>query len=171
MPTTSHKSIFSSCTISTFIHLITSSSVAVASQRSSEEEPEYLPYPATKLIIGQYYVCSRDPPHWGWLIVGTFYDPDNNPVWSTEIFAFQRDTRGDQTHSQSVSSSDSGSSAEQELTARFSNSLRFNTSASTHNHRLWDPTLAGPVPGHWVTQYDPRINNWVNTWQPHHHPF
>lgn len=82
----------------------------MASQHSPEEEPEYLPYPATKLIIGQYYVCSRDPPHWGWLIVGTFYDPDNNPVWSTEIFAFQRDTRGDQTDSQSVSSSDSGES-------------------------------------------------------------
>ncbi|EQB51748.1 hypothetical protein CGLO_08681 [Colletotrichum gloeosporioides Cg-14] len=89
------------------VHLINSSSVTVASQHSSEEEPEYLPYPATKLIIGQYYICSRDPPHWGWLIVGTFYDPDNNPVWSTEIFAFQRDTRGDQTDSQSVSSSDS----------------------------------------------------------------
>ncbi|KAF5495024.1 hypothetical protein CGCS363_v009247 [Colletotrichum siamense] len=89
------------------VNLITSSSVTVASQHSSEEEPEYLPYPATKLIIGQYYICSRNPPHWGWLIVGTFYDPDNNPVWSTEIFAFQRDTRGDQTDLQSVSSSDS----------------------------------------------------------------
>lgn len=80
-----------------------------------EEEPEYLPYPATKLIIAQYWHCSRDPPFWGYLIVGTFFDQHNNIVWSTEIFAFQRDTRGDRRHGndeggQFVELSDSGES-------------------------------------------------------------
>ncbi|KAF6824490.1 hypothetical protein CPLU01_10847 [Colletotrichum plurivorum] len=77
-------------------------SPTVASQASSSPgdedtaESDYLPYPANKLIIGQYYYCSRESPcWWGWLIVGTFYDQDNNPVWSTQIFALQRDTRDD----------------------------------------------------------------------------
>ncbi|KAF9871334.1 hypothetical protein CkaCkLH20_11255 [Colletotrichum karsti] len=159
-------------------------SITVASQQSSadEAETEYLPYPATKLIIGQYWHCSRDPPFWGWLIVGTFYDQHNNPVWSTEIFAFQRDTRGDDTESSSVVSSDSDSSSEQDLASQFSNSLSFDETNNfttptnrTHQHphynRLWDPSVAGPVPGSWITAYDPHLGNWVNTWQPNHHHF
>ncbi|TDZ60910.1 NADH-dependent flavin oxidoreductase nadA [Colletotrichum trifolii] len=52
-------------------------------------EADYLPYPATKLIIGQYWYLSRENPFWGCLIVGTFYDQHNNIVWSTEIFAYK----------------------------------------------------------------------------------
>ncbi|WQF85279.1 hypothetical protein CDEST_10293 [Colletotrichum destructivum] len=72
---------------------------------NTDEEPEHLPYPAIKLIIAQYWHCSRDPPFWGYLIVGTFYDQHNNIVWSTEIFAFQPDPRRRQ-DTQSVASSE-----------------------------------------------------------------
>lgn len=46
-----------------------------------------LPAPATKLIITQHLEASRDSPYWAWIIVGAFYDSDNNIVWSAEIFA------------------------------------------------------------------------------------
>ncbi|GKT50573.1 uncharacterized protein ColSpa_10754 [Colletotrichum spaethianum] len=154
--------------------------VIVASHNSSSEEPEHLPYPATKLIIAQYWHCSRDPPFWGYLIVGTFYDPHNNIVWSTEIFAFQPDTRRDRgARSDASSESDVESTSSRELDDRFARSLNLAQSTSARNpayapaypshlnaQHFWDPTLAGPVPGHWVTEYDHRLGNWVNTWQP-----
>ncbi|KAK1980880.1 hypothetical protein LZ30DRAFT_593897, partial [Colletotrichum cereale] len=164
------------------------STVTVASPNSSdEEEQEYLPYPATKLIVAQYWHCSRDPPFWGCLIVGTFYDRYNNVVWSTEIFAFQPDTRRSRyALSDASSESDAGPTGptiNRDLTDRFARSLNLaqnnssiRSSANSHAHplhspnatHLWDPSLAGPVPGHWVTQYDHRIGNWVNTWQSSH---
>ncbi|WYZ43134.1 hypothetical protein EsH8_VI_000833 [Colletotrichum jinshuiense] len=156
--------------------------VTVASRQppiADEEPPEYLPYPATKLIIAQYWHCSRDPPFWGYLIVGTFYDRHNNTVWSTEIFAFQRDTRGDR-DGLSVASSDRDPNPSVDLEDQFSRSLDLaqNTSPAfsayapsqdsppISSQHLWDPLLAGPVPGHWVTEFDYRLGNWVNTWQP-----
>ncbi|KAK1623896.1 hypothetical protein BDP81DRAFT_410208 [Colletotrichum phormii] len=163
----------------------------VASHQSrdvEEEEPEYLPYPATKLIIAQYWHCSRDPPFWGYLIVGTFYDQHNNIVWSTEIFAFQRDTRGDRRHDdddddeQFVEFSDSDSNTGQDLNDRFSRSLNLAQTGSAYHqpshvptyeyrtrpHHLWDPSHAGPVPGTWITEFNHGLGNWVNTWQPNH---
>ncbi|KAK1993278.1 hypothetical protein LX36DRAFT_714712 [Colletotrichum falcatum] len=153
--------------------------VNVASHSSSDgDDPEYLPYPATKLIIAQYWHCSRDPPFWGYLIVGTFFDRHNNVVWSTEIFALQPDTRRSR-DAHSDASSDSGVES-RDVTDRFARSLNLAQSNSSigssaygpprsslpfNATHLWDPSLAGPVPGHWVTQYDPRIGNWVNTWQ------
>ncbi|EXF73974.1 hypothetical protein CFIO01_05800 [Colletotrichum fioriniae PJ7] len=166
--------------------------VTVASHQSpvEEEEPEYLPYPATKLIIAQYWHCSRDPPFWGYLIVGTFYDQHNNIVWSTEIFAFQRDTRGDRRHDdnddgdegQFVEQSDSDSNTSQDLNDRFSRSLNLAQTNSAYHppahipaygyqgnpHYLWNPSHAGPVSGTWVTEFNPELGNWVNTWQPNH---
>ncbi|KAK1561557.1 uncharacterized protein LY79DRAFT_531201, partial [Colletotrichum navitas] len=163
---------------------LVSRKLTVASHDSSDaEEPEYLPYPATKLIVAQYCHCSRDPPFWGYLIVGTFYDRHNNVVWSTEIFAFQPDTRRSR-DAPSDASSESGiaeSTIDGDLADQFGRSLnlaRSNTSitsaaygpSSPSHHldatQLWDPSLVGPVPGHWVTHYDYRIGNWVNTWQP-----
>lgn len=38
-----------------------------------------------------------------------------------------------------------------------------------HPHHLWDPSHAGPVPGTWITEFNPELGNWVNTWQPNHH--
>ncbi|GKT63881.1 hypothetical protein ColTof4_04544 [Colletotrichum tofieldiae] len=161
--------------------------VTVASHHSSdEEEPEYLPYPATKLIVAQYWHCSRDPPFWGYLIVGTFYDQHNNIVWSTEIFAFQPDTRRDRdTQSDASSGSDVESTSGRNLNDQFARSLSIAPSTSARSpayasgyqsrprntQHYWDPALAGPVPGHWVTEYDRRLGNWVNTWQPDHPHF
>ncbi|KDN62291.1 hypothetical protein CSUB01_08351 [Colletotrichum sublineola] len=165
--------------------------VTVASHDSSDgEEPEYLPYPATKLIVAQHWHCSRDPPFWGYLIVGTFYDRHNNIVWSTEIFAFQPDTRRSRDdHSDASSESEvepTGPTTNGDLTDRFALSLNlaqsnssirssaYDPSHSSHHlngTRLWDPSLAGPVLGHWVTQYDHQIGNWVNTWQSNHPPY
>ncbi|KAJ4215497.1 hypothetical protein NW759_009918 [Fusarium solani] len=54
-----------------------------------------LPAPATKLIITQHLQASRDSPYWAWIIVGAFYDSDNNIVWSTEIFAGHLDVEVD----------------------------------------------------------------------------
>ncbi|RSL67044.1 hypothetical protein CEP53_003152 [Fusarium sp. AF-6] len=54
-----------------------------------------LPAPATKLIITQHLQASRDSPYWAWIIVGAFYDSDNNVVWSTEIFAGHLDVEVD----------------------------------------------------------------------------
>ncbi|OHW89904.1 hypothetical protein CSPAE12_11495 [Colletotrichum incanum] len=163
------------------LHLL-SHKVTVASHNSSaEEEPEYLPYPATKLIIAQYWHCSRDPPFWGYLIVGTFYDQHNNTVWSTELFASQPDTRRDRdTQSDASSESDVESTSGRDLNDRFARSLNLAQSTSVRSpvyvpgyqsrplnaQHYWDPTIAGPVPGHWVTEYDHRLGNWVNTWQP-----
>ncbi|OLN87685.1 hypothetical protein CCHL11_05634 [Colletotrichum chlorophyti] len=151
--------------------------VTVASYQSSveEHEPEYLPYPATKLIIAQYWHCSRNPPFWGWLIVGTFYDQHNNIVWSTEIFAFQRDTRGDRRDSQSTASLALNITSPS-LSDQFSRSLNFPQESvqpdlSTYlppAQNLWDPIIAGSVPGNWLTEYDPRLGNWVNTWHPNY---
>ncbi|PTD08658.1 hypothetical protein FCULG_00010898, partial [Fusarium culmorum] len=45
-----------------------------------------LPAPATKLIITQHLVASRDSPLWAWIIVGAFYDRHGNTLWSTKIF-------------------------------------------------------------------------------------
>ncbi|KAM5364293.1 hypothetical protein ACJZ2D_011602 [Fusarium nematophilum] len=54
-----------------------------------------LPAPATKLIITQHLKASQDSPYWAWIIVGAFYDRDNNIVWSTEIFAGHLDVEED----------------------------------------------------------------------------
>ncbi|TQN67693.1 hypothetical protein CSHISOI_07752, partial [Colletotrichum shisoi] len=146
--------------------------VASYSSSSTDEEPEHLPYPATKLIVAQYWHCSRDPPYWGYLIVGTFYDQHNNIVWSTEIFAFQPDPRRRQ-DTQSVASSepDVDSASNDDLNDRFARSL--NLAHSTHRPRdqayapryphhhqphgqhIWNPALAGPVPGHWLNMSNP----------------
>jgi len=55
--------------------------------------PEF-PYPAVKVVVGQYLYISRRPPFWAWLIVGGFYDTDGNELWHTEIYLRQGDLRG-----------------------------------------------------------------------------
>ncbi|UPL00968.1 hypothetical protein LCI18_011902 [Fusarium solani-melongenae] len=63
------------------------SSSASAPLRCRTIDNVNLPAPATKLIITQHLQASRDSPYWAWIIVGAFYDSDNNIIWSTEIFA------------------------------------------------------------------------------------
>ncbi|KAF6805802.1 hypothetical protein CSOJ01_09231 [Colletotrichum sojae] len=137
------------------------SSLPASSSPGDDEtaESDYLPYPANKLIIGQYYYCSRESPcWWGWLIVGTFYDERNNPVWSTQIFALQRDTRGDSDSEAESEESDSSS----DLAEQFTNLNLSQNNTFTASSRHWNPALAGPVPGHWISQYDPSLGNWMS---------
>lgn len=51
-----------------------------------EVEENVLPAPATKLVITQHLEASQDPPIWAWIIVGAFFDQDDNVLWSTELF-------------------------------------------------------------------------------------
>lgn len=55
--------------------------------RTYDVGPEELPYPATKLIITQHF-CYLDEAQlvWAWIIVGAFYDQQDNIIWSTEKF-------------------------------------------------------------------------------------
>lgn len=56
----------------------------------------FLPYPATKLVISQYLKAySGRPAYWAWIIVGAFYDKDDNCLWSTEVFAAHLDVDPD----------------------------------------------------------------------------
>jgi hypothetical protein len=50
-----------------------------------------LPYPATKLVITQFLEATDDAEVWAWLIVGAFFDRDDNIIWSTEVFAAHLD--------------------------------------------------------------------------------
>lgn len=71
-----------------------------------------LPAPATKLIITQHLKASRDSPYWAWIIVGAFYDCNNNVLWSTEVFTgrLEVDSDSDEETVDSESESESGSS-------------------------------------------------------------
>jgi hypothetical protein len=46
-----------------------------------------LPYPATKLVIFQCLYATYAPRFWACLIVGTFYDAEDNALWSIQIFS------------------------------------------------------------------------------------
>lgn len=49
-----------------------------------------LPYPAAKVVIGQYLACDQgEDPYWGWLVVAAFYDSNDAKLWATEIFIIQ----------------------------------------------------------------------------------
>jgi hypothetical protein len=54
----------------------------------------YFPYPATKLIIAQHLRIDHELGYWGWLIVATFYDQFDEPVWSTEVCLAQEIPQG-----------------------------------------------------------------------------
>jgi hypothetical protein len=56
-----------------------------------EVDNDVLPYPATKLVITQYLEATDDAEVWAWLIVGAFFDRDDNIIWSTEVFAAHPD--------------------------------------------------------------------------------
>jgi hypothetical protein len=62
------------------------------STRTIEVEQDFLPYPATKLVVTQHLQASReDPPFWAWIIVGAFYDSNDTVLWSTQIFVAHLD--------------------------------------------------------------------------------
>ncbi|KAI1394756.1 hypothetical protein F4819DRAFT_501579 [Hypoxylon fuscum] len=50
-----------------------------------------LPYPATKVTIGQYFWVHPTRHSWACLIVGSFYDSSDRELWHVELFLGCRD--------------------------------------------------------------------------------
>ncbi|TDZ16849.1 NADH-dependent flavin oxidoreductase nadA [Colletotrichum orbiculare MAFF 240422] len=142
---------------------------------SDAGEADYLPYPATKLIIGQYWYLSRENPFWGCLIVGTFYDQHNNIVWSTEIFAYKpfpgansrRDDSAVTPHRQTHTTEPPSSFA-----SRLRNlSIEDRDFAYARNQDIYPGSPFAPRQSNiWTSHFDPRTSHWINTWQPQHSP-
>ncbi|KAG5916982.1 hypothetical protein E4U42_007422 [Claviceps africana] len=59
-------------------------------QRRVDVDNSFFPHPATKLVVTQY-LEGEDIARWAWIIVGTFFDSHDQPVWSTEIFIARLD--------------------------------------------------------------------------------
>lgn len=49
-------------------------------------DADFLPPPATKLVVTQYLEADPEVPYWAWIIVGAFYDRADNIIWSSRIF-------------------------------------------------------------------------------------
>ncbi|KIL89985.1 hypothetical protein FAVG1_06722 [Fusarium avenaceum] len=154
-----------------------------------------LPAPATKLIITQHLKASRDSPYWAWIIVGAFYDCNNNVLWSTEVFTgrLEVDSDSDEETVDSESESESGSSVAASDTEDTSSDIYpsyqrpvnpfnyyqnevsqpqqsyphwYQSSPYSVPPQTWDPSRQGPVPGYWNASFDPNLRRWVHTWQP-----
>ncbi|KAH7143646.1 hypothetical protein EDB81DRAFT_842879 [Dactylonectria macrodidyma] len=59
--------------------------------RTIELEAGALPAPATRLVVTQHLRVYRDPFFWAYIVVGAFFDEQDNVLWSTEIFLVQLD--------------------------------------------------------------------------------
>lgn len=86
---------------------------------TTEVDTDFLPSPATKLVVTQYLEASQDPPCWAWIVVGAFLDRHGRTVWSTEIFVAHLDVdlesddeeaQSELSEDQDTSDSSSGSS-------------------------------------------------------------
>jgi hypothetical protein len=53
-----------------------------------------LPYPAVKCTISRVTYSSSRPRFWACLVIGTFYDAEDNNLWQTEVFIGHHDPRG-----------------------------------------------------------------------------
>ncbi|QPG94049.1 hypothetical protein C2857_004314 [Epichloe festucae Fl1] len=78
-------------------------------ERTVEVDSDFLPASAAKLIITQYLECE-DTSSWAWIIVGTFFDSRDQPLWSTEIFIAQLDIDSDSEYSDNTDESYHGGS-------------------------------------------------------------
>ncbi|PHH80449.1 hypothetical protein CDD80_1459 [Ophiocordyceps camponoti-rufipedis] len=54
--------------------------------RAIDVAADFLPHPATKLVVTQYLECNQDPPFWAWIAVGAFLDSQDRILWSSELF-------------------------------------------------------------------------------------
>ncbi|KAG6001068.1 hypothetical protein E4U21_004711 [Claviceps maximensis] len=164
-------------------------------QRRVDVDSTFFPRPATKLVVTQYLECE-DISRWAWIIVGTFFDSRDRPVWSTEIFIARLDLdsgseSGDDDH-ESDSTDDlydrdrEDSWSGVEPTEESQESHYWSADAYSESYSpfspstihpapgaalyfpppIWDPVAHGPVPGHWQARFDPDIRRWVHTWQP-----
>ncbi|WKT49247.1 hypothetical protein QSH57_014177 [Fusarium oxysporum f. sp. vasinfectum] len=150
--------------------------------RTIEDVP--LPYPASKLIITQRLEASQESPFWAWIIVGAFYDRQDNVLWSTKIFAGRLDIDSDSGDESSDTSSvaesyteETGSSdifsSYQERSYHHNEALNYQVPPA---HRVfpywsqsppyaipptWDPTTQGQVPGFWQASFDPNGQPYV----------
>ncbi|KAG5923830.1 hypothetical protein E4U53_003522, partial [Claviceps sorghi] len=84
-------------------------------QRRVDVDNSFFPRPATKLVVTQY-LEGEDISCWAWIIVGTFFDSHNRPLWSTEIFITRLDLDSVSESEDSVNESDSDSDSEGDTT-------------------------------------------------------
>lgn len=68
--------------------------------------PGVLPYPATKLAITQHIKSEPDSPDFAWIVVGAFYDCEDNVLWSTEVFVGRVPSGSRRHNSQALSEED-----------------------------------------------------------------
>lgn len=73
----------------------------VVQQSTIEVDEDFFPTPAVKLVVTQYLEIFDDISAWAWIIVGAFYDRDDQKIWSSEIRISQT---GDYSDSDSSSS-------------------------------------------------------------------
>ncbi len=63
--------------------------------RNLQVDADFLPSPATKLVITECFDSVPGTCLWAWLIVAAFYDRHGRPIWSTEVFYAQLDVDSD----------------------------------------------------------------------------
>lgn len=63
-------------------------------------DQQQLPSPAKKLVVTQCIFFGTDSLHWAWFIVAAYYDAEDRPIWSTELYfsqnACEEDSDSDQ---------------------------------------------------------------------------
>lgn len=64
-------------------------------RRHIQVDANFLPNPATKLVITECFESFPEANCWAWLIVGVFYNHRGHPIWSTEVFYAQLDVEFD----------------------------------------------------------------------------
>lgn len=96
--------------------------------RTIEVEAGVLPPPATRLVVTQHLRASQDPPFWAWIIVGAFFDEEDNIIWSTEVFAGHLDIQVE-----SDDESDSGESSASETQVGQDNRERPDSASAVHS--------------------------------------
>ncbi|KAK3191934.1 hypothetical protein K4F52_001977 [Lecanicillium sp. MT-2017a] len=156
--------------------------------RDFQVDADFLPSPATKLVITECFEEFPGTSFWAWLIVAAFFDCDGRPIWSTEVFYAQLDTDTESDSDETVPQgnwpsgdqdqayySDTAHNLQHSLhqfppTGQFASHnfcpTPFPPYTSIQPPNFWDPTHQGAVPGHWQASFEPSLRRWVHTWQP-----
>ncbi|KAG5976141.1 hypothetical protein E4U55_007482 [Claviceps digitariae] len=164
-------------------------------QRRVDVDNSFFPHPATKLVVTQYLECE-DISRWAWIIVGTFFDSHDQPLWSTELFLARLDLDSESESGDSDRDSDRADDVYDRAREEFwSEAGPIEESQESHDWAanvyseqyspfspstihpapgsgfhlpppVWDPVAHGPLPGHWQARFDPDLRRWIHTWQP-----